>query len=54
MIMHFKSKTTDENIEIYFDNIRITEATSTKFLGIFIDNKLKWNVHTDHVKKKTK
>ena len=35
----------DYNIEIYIDGKRISEVNQSKFLGVLIDNKLKWNHH---------
>ena len=34
------------NIEIMINNIEVKNVSHTKFIGIHIDNKLKWNEHT--------
>ena len=31
---------------------QIVETSSAKFLGIYIDNKLKWDIHINHIKRK--
>ena len=40
------------NIEIIINNIEVKNLPHTKFLGIHIDNKLKWNEHTRVVNQK--
>ena len=40
------------NIEIIINNIEVKNVPHTKFLGIHIDNKLKWNEHTRVVNQK--
>ena len=37
---------------VYINNIVINYVTSTKFLGIIIDNKLTWCEHISHIKRK--
>ena len=38
--------------DIVIDGIRIAEVTETKFLGVIIDNKLKWSTHILYIRKK--
>ena len=35
-----------------FDNVTLSEVASLKYLGLIIDNKLKWIDHIAHIKKK--
>ena len=35
--------------QVYIDNVSINFVNHTKFLGVWIDKDLKWNIHTDHV-----
>ena len=37
---------------VYINNIVINYVTTTKFLGIIIDNKLTWCEHISHIKRK--
>lgn len=37
---------------VVIDNIPVKEVTSIKFLGVFIDNKLNWNMHIYYLKGK--
>ena len=39
-------------IEVVMQNKSINCVTSTKFLGVIIDNKLKWNKHITYFKNK--
>ena len=36
--------------EVAFNNNPIEKVTSTKFLGIYIDEKLNWKTHVDNIK----
>ena len=36
-------------ISLYIDGNPITEVSETKFLGVIIDNKLKWNEHITYI-----
>ena len=38
--------------DIVINDIRIAEVTETKFLGVIIDNKLKWFTHILYIRKK--
>ena len=40
--------------KIELDGHKLKEVTSTKFLGVIIDNKLSWQVHIDALHKKLK
>ena len=35
--------------DVLFDNVRIEMVTSTKFLGLYIDEKLNWKIHVDNL-----
>ena len=37
--------------DILFNNVRIERVTSTKFLGLYIDEKLNWKIHVDNLSK---
>jgi len=42
-------KIREQNIPLVIDNQTIEEVEKTKFLGVFIDNKLKWKHHVNSV-----
>ena len=44
-----KSKTTNE---LCINNVKIKRVNDTKFLGVYIDSKLSWDRHIQHVKSK--
>jgi Reverse transcriptase (RNA-dependent DNA polymerase) len=39
----------DQNFELIIDGNRLERVQSTKFLGVYIDEKLNWIAHTNHV-----
>ena len=41
-------------IKINIDNVEIPQVANTKFLGIYIDEKLNWKKHVDHLTRKLK
>ncbi len=49
---HSKMNLTSNTRKLYVDGEILERVQSTKFLGVFIDDKLEWNHHIDHVKKK--
>ena len=51
MVFH-RAKLKHKNIQILFDNVTLSEVASLKYLGLIIDNKLKWIDHIAHIKKK--
>ena len=51
MVFH-RARIKTSEIEVVMQNKSINFVTSTKFLGIIIDNKLKWNQHITYVKHK--
>ena len=53
MIFCAKNKRYENNEnKILVDNITVEQVNSTKFLGVYIDDKLNWNVHIDYISKK--
>ena len=64
--MHFKpnTKTTErqtcarttpyKNLRLTVNNIKIKKVTSTRFLGVIIDDKLSWNAHLEYLENKLK
>ena len=46
-------KYTKEDAKLYIDNIGITQVPHIKFLGVIVDEKLKWKHHIEFVCKKT-
>ena len=42
-------KTQPVDIKIENDNEIISETKSSKFQGVYIDNKLNWKMHVDYV-----
>ena len=51
LVFHNKKKPI-EKVEIFIDNKAIDQKNNTKFLGVYIDDKLTWKKHIDHVSKK--
>ena len=52
--MVFKNKHSSKptiKLKINIDNNEISEVTTTKFLGVLIDNNLSWHSHTAHISK---
>ena len=47
--MQFQNKKVDQHCHIDIDGYSLPVVTSTKFLGIWIDNKLKWQTHFDRL-----
>ena len=46
----FGTQTTIENnLKLYYRNKEINRVSNTKFLGVFIDEKLSWNNHIDNL-----
>ena len=43
------SKKKLNNLALFYDNKKIELVHSTKFLGIFVDDKLSWNIHVNYV-----
>ena len=54
-LIHFnKGKTSNDNSKptLHIDNIDIENASSLKFLGVYIDHKLSWKTHIDYISNK--
>ena len=49
MVFHRSQRKLDKE-DILLDNIIIKQVTFTKFLGIIIDDKLKWIHHISYIK----
>jgi hypothetical protein len=50
---HYISFTASNNnhmpkIEIAYDNKQITTVSNTKFLGVYIDNRINWECHIEY------
>ena len=50
--MHFKWSKYDNDINLKFGEFSINKSDNVKFLGVWIDNQLKWNTHLEYVMKK--
>lgn len=50
--MHIKSNNTESTISIEMDTIKIQKVNKIKYLGIIVDDKLKFNKNTTYVNKK--
>ena len=50
--MIISSHTNQHTLNIYIDDVKISQVDSTKYLGSFIDSKLNWREHVFNVKKK--
>ena len=44
-----KNCTNEQNIHLLINNEPVVEKVYVKYLGIYIDHKLTWEFHTDHV-----
>ena len=47
--MQFSNKNADQDCQVNIDGYSLPMVTSTKFLGIWIDSKLKWQTHFDQL-----
>ena len=43
--MIFSRKKSNHQLDLRIDNQKIDETSTTKFLGVYIDNKLNWKTH---------
>ena len=43
------SKNKYDNLSLFYDNKKLKLVQSTKFLGVFIDDKLSWNIHVNYI-----
>ena len=50
MVFCAKNKAYDSNeLSIIVDNVIVDQVYQTKFLGVYIDSKLNWTTHINHV-----
>ena len=47
--MIFSRKKSNYQLDLRIDNQKIDETSTTKFLGVYIDNKLNWKTHISYV-----
>ena len=47
--MIFSRKKSNHQLDLRIDNQTIDETSATKFLGVYIDNKLNWKTHISYV-----
>ena len=52
MVFHRGRRKSYNNIKLYIDDAIIEEASTIKYLGVILDNKLKWTSHIAFVKNK--
>ena len=52
MVLDKKLCTLSESLELSIDNMPIKQVSTTKSLGILIDNKMAWHSHIDKPAKK--
>jgi len=48
-IIFSKKNISTASYKLYVDNISLKQVTFTKFLGIYIDSKLTWEAHLNHI-----
>lgn len=54
-IMHFTQRgSTMSNLNTHYNNKIINEVNNAKFLGVIVDTKLNWKIHTEALIKKNK
>ena len=44
MLIGKKTQIRDNNLNIYINNVQVNETNCTKYLGLFIDNTLSWDM----------
>ena len=47
MLIGKKTQIRDNNLNIYINNVQVNETNCTKYLGLFIDNTLSWDMQCD-------
>ena len=47
MLIGKKTRIWDNNLNIYINNVQVNETKCTKYLGLFIDNNLSWDMQCD-------
>ena len=47
--MIFKRKDRNAKIRLKIDNQEILKTKASKFIGVFIDNKLNWKIHLAYI-----
>ena len=52
--MHFNAKGTRKPLNVKIGSTRLPVVKNTKFLGVYIDEKLNWNEHTKYLQLKLK
>ena len=45
--LEFRKRNFNDNINVCYNNHRITNTSQTKFLGLIIDDTLSWKYHID-------
>lgn len=50
--VHFSPQTPNHKVSFQFDGVTITAAPSTKFLGLHVDQSLRWSEHVNAVNNK--
>lgn len=53
-VTHFTRKKVPENQEIMLYNHTIEKSNAFKYLGVWLDSKLTWKLHIEHVETKCK
>ena len=51
LLFHNKKRKID-TVKLFIDNKSIDQKNNTKFLGVYIDDKLNWKKHIEHISKK--
>lgn len=51
-MLYHRTRIKNRNFQLNMDGHILSEASSTKFLGIIIDNKLNWTEHINYIKSK--
>ena len=52
--MLFPCKNISKSINIEIDSVKVPFVNHTKFLGLWLDSKLQWNIHTNNLLVKLK
>ena len=47
--MTFSNDTDDSEVDLFIDNMKIEQVKTVKFLGVFIDEELKWISHVNNI-----
>ena len=51
-VFHFEPQNAKKQIDVHIDGDRLEVVEQTKFLGVVVQNNLRWNSHIEYIFKK--